>query len=161
MRFMADLHIHSRYSRATSRDMELESLALWGKKKGVTLLGTGDFTHPTYFAEMRSTLEPFAEGIYVLKRGERGTKFILTTEVSNIFTQGGKVRKIHTLIFAPNLSAVEGINDKLRSLGKLGSDGRPIFGFSAKELVKIILDVSSECLVVPAHAWTPDRKSVV
>jgi PHP family Zn ribbon phosphoesterase len=93
--------------------------------------------------------------IYVLKRGERGTKFMLTTEVSNIFTQGGKVRKIHTLIFAPNLSAVEGINDKLRSLGKLGSDGRPIFGFSAKELVKIILDISSECLVVPAHAWTP------
>ena len=155
MRFMADLHIHSRYSRATSRDMELESLALWGKKKGITLLGTGDFTHPTYFAEMRSKLEPFDEGIYVLKRGERGTKFILTTEVSNIFTQGGKVRKIHTLIFAPNLSAVEGINDKLRSLGKLGSDGRPIFGFSTKELVRIVLDISNECLVVPAHAWTP------
>ncbi|ODS36546.1 MAG: hypothetical protein A7315_01660 [Candidatus Altiarchaeales archaeon WOR_SM1_79] len=129
MRFIADLHIHSRYSRATSRDMELESLAIWGKKKGITLLGTGDFTHPTYFAEMRSKLEPFNEGIYVLKRGERETKFMLTTEVSNIFTQGGKVRKVHTLIFAPNLSAVEGINDKLRSLGKLGSDGRPIFGF--------------------------------
>jgi uncharacterized protein (TIGR00375 family) len=91
----------------------------------------------------------------VLKRGERETKFILTAEVSNIFTQGGKVRKVHSLIFAPNLSAVEGINDKLRSLGKLGSDGRPIFGFSAKELVKIILDICNECLVVPAHAWTP------
>jgi uncharacterized protein (TIGR00375 family) len=135
--------------------MELESLAIWGKKKGITLLGTGDFTHPTYFAEMRSKLEPFDEGIYVLKQGERETKFMLTTEVSNIFTQGEKVRKIHTLIFAPNLSAVEGINDKLRSLGKLGSDGRPIFGFSGKELVKIILDVCNESLVVPAHAWTP------
>ena len=155
MRFIADLHIHSRYSRATSRDMELEGLAIWGKKKGITLLGTGDFTHPTYFAEMRSKLEPLHEGIYVLKRGERETKFILTGEVSNIFSQGGKVRKVHTLILAPNLSAVEGINDKLRSLGKLGSDGRPIFGFSAKELVKIVLDISSECLVVPAHAWTP------
>ena len=155
MRFIADFHLHSRYSRATSRDMELEGLALWGKKKGITLLGTGDFTHPTYFAEMRSKLEPFNEGIYVLKRGERETKFILTGEVSNIFSQGGKLRKVHTLIFAPNLSAVEGINDKLRSLGKLGSDGRPIFGFSAKELVKIVLDISSECLVVPAHAWTP------
>jgi uncharacterized protein (TIGR00375 family) len=155
MRFIADLHVHSRYSRATSRDMELETLAVWGKKKGITLLGTGDFTHPTYFAEMRSKLEPFNEGIYVLKGGERETKFILTTEVSNIFSQGGKVRKIHTLIFAPNFSAVEGINDKLRSLGKLGSDGRPIFGFPVKELVKIVLDVSSECLVVPAHAWTP------
>jgi uncharacterized protein (TIGR00375 family) len=155
MRFIADLHIHSRYSRATSRDMELEGLAVWGKKKGITLLGTGDFTHPTYFAEIRSKLEPFNEGIYVLKRGERETKFMLTAEVSNIFSQGGKVRKIHTLIFAPNLSAVEGINDKLRGLGKLGSDGRPIFGFPAKELVKIVLDVSSDCLVVPAHAWTP------
>ena len=155
MRFIADFHIHSRYSRATSRDMELEALALWGKKKGITLLGTGDFTHPTYFAEMRSKLEPVNEGIYELKHGERETKFILTVEVSNIFSQGGKLRKVHTLIFAPNLSAVEGINDKLRSLGKLGSDGRPIFGFSAKELVKIVLDISSECLVVPAHVWTP------
>ncbi len=155
MRFIADLHVHSRYSRATSRDMELESLAVWGKKKGISLLGTGDFTHPTYFAEMRSKLEPFGEGIYVLKGGERETKFMLTTEVSNIFSQGGKVRRIHTLIFAPNFSAVEGINDKLRSLGKLGSDGRPIFGFPVKELVKIVLGISNECLVVPAHAWTP------
>jgi len=155
MRFIADFHIHSRYSRATSRDMELENLATWGRKKGITLLGTGDFTHPTYFAEMRSKLEDFDEGIYVLKRGERETKFILTGEVSTIFSQGGKVRKVHTLLFAPNLSAVEGINDKLRGLGKLGSDGRPIFGFPAKDLVKIVLDVSSECLVVPAHAWTP------
>ena len=155
MRFIADLHIHSRYSRATSRDMELETLASWGSKKGITLMGTGDFTHPTYFAEIRSKLEPFDEGIYVLKRGERETKFILTGEVSNIFSQGGKVRKIHTLIFAPSFSTVEGINDKLRSLGKLGSDGRPIFGFPAKDLVKIVLDISSECLVVPAHAWTP------
>jgi uncharacterized protein (TIGR00375 family) len=155
MRFISDLHIHSRYSRATSRDMELETLATWGKKKGITLLGTGDFTHPTYFAEIRSKLEPCEEGIYVLKRGERETKFMLTAEVSNIFSQGGKVRKVHTLIFAPSLSAVEGINDKLRSLGKLGSDGRPIFGFPAKDLVKIVLNVSSECLVVPAHAWTP------
>ncbi len=155
MRFIADLHIHSRYSRATSRDMELEALALWGKKKGITLIGTGDFTHPTYFAEIRSKLEPFDEGIYVLKRGERETKFILTGEVSNIFSQGGKVRKVHTLIFAPSLSAVEAINDRLRSLGKLGSDGRPIFGFPAKDLVKIVLDISGECLVVPAHAWTP------
>jgi uncharacterized protein (TIGR00375 family) len=155
MRFIADLHIHSRYSRATSRDMELETLAIWGKKKGITLIGTGDFTHPTYFAEIRSKLEPFDEGIYVLKRGERETKFMLTGEVSNIFSQGGKVRKVHTLIFAPSLSAVEGINDKLRGLGKLGSDGRPIFGFPAKELVKIILDIHDDCLVVPAHAWTP------
>ena len=155
MRFIADLHIHSRYSRATSRDMELETLAMWGKKKGITLIGTGDFTHPTYFAEIRSKLEPFDEGIYVLKRGERETKFMLTGEVSNIFSQGGKVRKVHTLIFAPSLSAVEGINDKLRGLGKLGSDGRPIFGFPAKELVKIILDIHDDCLVVPAHAWTP------
>ena len=155
MRFIADLHMHSRYSRATSRDMELEALAAWGKRKGISLLGTGDFTHPTYFAEIRSKLEPIGEGIYVLKRGERDTKFMLTGEVSNIFSQGGRVRKVHTLIFAPNLSVVERINDKLRTLGKLGSDGRPIFGFSAKELLRIVLDISGECLVVPAHAWTP------
>jgi len=154
-RFIADLHVHSKYSRATSRDMDLESLARWGRWKGIQLVATGDFTHPTYFAEIKTKLEPAGDGIYHLKEGEEWTKFILITEVSNIFSQGGKGRRIHTLIFAPSIEVVERINHTLGRLGKLGSDGRPIFTFPAKDLVKMILDISEDCLLVPAHAWTP------
>ena len=155
MRFIADFHLHSKYSRATSKEMEVESLARWAKKKGIALLGTGDFTHPTYYAELRSKLEPSANGLFKLKKGETGVHFILTAEVSNIYSQGGKGRRIHNLIFAPSFEIVEKINSRLGSLGKLSSDGRPIFGFTAKELVKMILDISEDCLVIPAHAWTP------
>jgi uncharacterized protein (TIGR00375 family) len=155
MRFIADFHLHSKYSRATSRDMKVEVLAQWAVTKGIGLLGTGDFTHPTYFAELKSTLEPEGNGLFLLKQGTRSVRFILTTEVSNVFNQGGRSRKIHTLIFAPSFEVVERINHQLGSRGKLGSDGRPTFGFPVKDLVKIILDVSPECLIVPAHAWTP------
>jgi len=155
MRFIADFHIHSKYSRATSKDMEVESLAQWAKKKGITLLGTGDFTHPTYYAELRSKLEPIGNGLFRLRKNDLGVYYILTTEVSNIYNQAGKVRRIHNIIFAPSLEVVENINSKLGNFGKLSSDGRPIFGFSAKDLVKMILDISPDCLVVPAHAWTP------
>ncbi len=155
MRFIADFHLHSKFSRATSKDMEVETLARWGKKKGISLLGTGDFTHPTYFAELRSKLIPLGNGLFELKKGEKGVEFILTTEVSNIYTQGGKVRRIHNLIFAPSFEVVEAIRSKLGNLGKLSSDGRPIFSFTAKELVKMILDISADCLIIPAHAWTP------
>ena len=155
MRFIADFHLHSKFSRATSKDMEVETLARWGKKKGISLLGTGDFTHPTYFVELRSKLVPLGNGLFELKKGEKGVEFILTTEVSNIYTQGGKVRRIHNLIFAPSFEVVEAIRSKLGNLGKLSSDGRPIFSFTAKELVKMILDISVDCLIIPAHAWTP------
>src|SRR4030042_1089271 len=155
MRFIADFHIHSKYSRATSKSMEVETLAQWAKKKGITLLGTGDFTHPTYYAELRSKLDPLGNGLFQLKKGDQGVRYILTTEVSNIYTQAGKVRRIHNLIFAPSFEVVEAIRSKLGNRGKLSSDGRPIFGFSAKELVKMILDLSPDCLIVPAHAWTP------
>ncbi len=155
MRFIADFHIHSKYSRATSKDMEVESLAKWAKKKGITLLGTGDFTHPTYFAELKSKLEPLGNGLFKLKTLDIDVYYILTTEVSNVYPQDGKVRRIHNIIFAPSFDVVEKINLKLGNLGKLSSDGRPIFGFSSKELVKIILDISYDCLIVPAHAWTP------
>src|SRR4030043_854103 len=155
MRFISVFHLHSKFSRATSKDMEVETLAAWGKKKGISLLGTGDFTHPTYFAELRSKLIPLGNGLFELKKGEKGVEFILTTEVSNIYTQGGKVRRIHNLIFAPSFEVVETIRAKLGNLGKLSSDGRPIFGFAAKELVKMILDISEDCMIVPAHAWTP------
>jgi len=155
MRFIADFHIHSKYSRATSKDMEVETLAQWAKKKGIALLGTGDFTHPTYFAELRARLEPLGNGLFKLKKGDQEIRYILTTEVSNMYPQGGKGRRIHTLIFAPSFEVVEAIRSRLGNLGKLSSDGRPIFTFSAKELAKMILDISSDCLIIPAHAWTP------
>ncbi len=155
MKFIADLHIHSKYSRATSRDMEVDTLALWAKRKGITLLGTGDFTHPLYFIELKSKLRPLGAGLFVLKDDPEGTRFMLTAEVSNMFTQGGRGRRIHTLIFAPSFEAVEKINAKLSKYGKTGSDGRPIFGFSAKDLLKMVLDLSPDSLLIPAHAWTP------
>lgn len=155
MRFIADFHIHSKYSRATSKDMEVETLARWAKKKGISLLGTGDFTHPTYFAELRSKLVPTGNGLFELKNGEKDVRFILTTELCNIYTQDGKVRRIHNLIFIPSLEVADKIRSKLGNLGKLSSDGRPIFTFTARELVKMIMDISAECLVIPAHAWTP------
>jgi len=133
----------------------VETLARWAKKKGISLLGTGDFTHPTYFAELRSKLEPLGNGLFKLKKGDQGVQYILTTELCNIFTQNGKVRRIHNLIFAPSFEVVEAIRSKLGNLGKLSSDGRPIFSFPAKELLKMILDISADCLIIPAHAWTP------
>ena len=155
MRFIADFHIHSKYSRATSKDMEVETLARWAKKKGISLLGTGDFTHPTYFAELRSKLVPTGNGLFELKNGEKDVRFILTTELCNIYTQDGKVRRIHNLIFIPSLEVADKLRSKLGNLGKLSSDGRPIFKFTARELVKMIMDISDDCLVIPAHAWTP------
>ncbi len=155
MRFIADFHLHSKYSRATSKEMDVESLARWAKKKGIALLGTGDFTHPTYFAEMKAKLTPLGNGLFELKNGDKGVKFILTTEVSNIYRQDGKVRRIHTLMFAPGFEVAEAIRSKLGNLGKLSSDGRPIFSFTAKDLAKMILTISEECMIIPAHAWTP------
>ena len=155
MRFIADFHIHSKYSRATSRDMEVETLAQWAKKKGIALVGTGDFTHPTYFTELQSKLEPAGNGLLRLKKGEQGVFFMLTGEVSNIYSLAGKVRRIHSLIFVPDFRVAGSISAKLANLGKISSDGRPIFGFPAKDLVKMVLDLSSDCMVIPAHAWTP------
>lgn len=155
MRIIADFHIHSKYSRATSREMEVQTLALWAEKKGINLLGTGDFTHPQYFAELQGALEPAEKGLFKLKARPSPVRFILTVEVSNIFSVKGVVKRIHTVIFAPSFEAAQKINGRLSSLGKLASDGRPIFGFHVKEIVKITLDASPDCLVVPAHAWTP------
>ena len=155
MKFIADLHLHSRYSRATSQDMEVKALALWAKRKGIKLLGTGDFTHPLYFLDLKSKLDPVGNGLFVLKEAPEGTQFLLTAEVSNMYTQGGKGRRIHTIIFAPSIEVAEQIGSKLGKYGKIASDGRPIFGFAAKDLVKMILDISPDCLLIPAHAWTP------
>jgi uncharacterized protein (TIGR00375 family) len=155
MRITADLHIHSRYSRATSRDMQVETLARWARWKGVTLLGTGDFTHPTYLSELRARLEPTGNGLFVPRRGPRDVHFMLTVEISNVYVQGSRQRRIHTLIFAPSFEVAARINQILARHGKLSSDGRPILGCSARELALMVLEVSPECALVPAHAWTP------
>jgi len=156
MRIIADLHIHSKYSRATSREMNLETLSQWARIKGIDVLGTGDFTHPAYFASIEEKLEPSAPGLFALKgKGEKPVHFMLTSEVSNIYSQDGKTRKVHSLIFAPSLEAAGKINATLSTLGNVSSDGRPIFGFSARDLLKIVLDSDPDALLVPAHAWTP------
>lgn len=164
MKFIADFHVHSKYSRATSKEMDVENMARWANFKGVSLLGTGDWTHPFYFAGLKQKLEPTGNGLFTLKKefrkpvgnsSQNEIHFMLTTEVSNMFQQGGSSRRIHTMIFAPSFEVVEKINEELSQFGKLGSDGRPIFGFPTKELVEIVTDITDECFIVPAHAWTP------
>ncbi len=164
MKFIADFHVHSKYSRATSKDMDVENIARWANLKGIGLMGTGDFTHPFYFAELKQKLQPTGYGLFTLKKEFKNSvgnsfqneiHFMLTAEVSNMFQQGGSSRRVHTMIFAPSFEVVEKINDELSQFGKLGSDGRPIFGFPVKELVEIITDITDECFIVPAHAWTP------
>ena len=153
MQFIADFHIHSKYSRATSKDMDLENLDKWAKIKGIKVLGTGDFTHPEWLKNLKEKLHPAERGLFKLKNSE--TRFILTSEISCIYSKQGRVRKIHILIFAPDFETVEKINTHLGLIGNLKADGRPILGLDAKELAKIVLDASSECLVIPAHLWTP------
>lgn len=156
MRVIADLHIHSKYSRATSRDMTLPVIAEWARIKGIDVVGTGDFTHPAHFASIEELLEPAEDGLFTLKKDKGdGPRFILTAEVSNIFSQGGRVRKMHSLLLAPSIEAVRKMNEAFGRLGNIKSDGRPIFGFSSQDLLKIVLDASPDAMLIPAHAWTP------
>jgi len=155
MKFIADFHIHSKYSRATSKDMDLESLDKWSRIKGIKVLGTGDFSHPEWFKSLREKLEPAEPGLFKIKKQDQGTRFILTNEISCVYTKKGKVRKVHVLLFAPSFEAVEKINVQLGWIGNIKSDGRPILGLDAKELAKIVLDASNDCLVIPAHCMTP------
>jgi uncharacterized protein (TIGR00375 family) len=162
MQFICDFHIHSKYSRATAKNISVEELAKWAQIKGVNVLGTGDFTHPIWFKELKEKLESAEEqGLYKLKSKfqvpslKNNTRFILTTEISSIYTKNNKTRKIHNLIFAPSFEVVEKINTQLGWIGNLKSDGRPILGLDAKELAKIIFNISQDCMIVPAHAWTP------
>jgi len=142
--------------------MNVDTLDVWAKKKGINLIGTGDFTHPKYFASLKDKLKSLDNGLFVFKSAISSqlsaisnTHFMLTAEVSSIYTQDGKTRKIHNLIFAPSFEVVEKVNSELGKRGNVVSDGRPIFGFSAQELIKIVLDASPDCMVIPAHAWTP------
>ena len=155
MKFVGDFHIHSKYSRATSPAMNLENLEVWAEKKGIKVISAADFTHPAWFAELKEKLEPAETGLYKLRGGKLGTRFILTTEISCIYTKNEKGRRVHLILFAPSLEVVEKINIQLGLRGNIKSDGRPILGMDAKEVAKIVFDASSECLVIPAHAWTP------
>jgi uncharacterized protein (TIGR00375 family) len=155
MNFIADFHLHSKYSRATSGQMDLENLDKWARIKGIKVLGTADFTHPEWFKNLKEKLEPVETGLFKLRNSNSQTRFILTTEVSCIYSKKGRLRKVHIIIFAPSFEIVEKINTHLGWIGNLKADGRPIFGLDAKELAKIVLDVSQDCLVVPAHLMTP------
>ena len=149
--FIADLHIHSKYSRATSKDMEMRSLAKWAKIKGISMLGTGDFTHPLWLAELKKTLVEEDEGVY----SYGGVYFMLTAEVSNIYFKTGRTRKVHNIIIARNFNIVDEINKILGEYGSLESDGRPILGLECEKMAKMLFAVDPQLLIIPAHAWTP------
>lgn len=155
MKIIADLHIHSPYSRAVSKEMTLENLGHWAGLKGITVMGTGDFTHPAWIKEIKQKLEPAEGGLYKLKNKDSKIRFLLTVEISSIYSKGGKVRRIHSLLFAPSIAAAEKINAVLNVRGNIKSDGRPILGIDPKDLLKICLDADSTCVLVPAHIWTP------
>lgn len=151
MEFFVDFHIHSRYSRATSKEMVVEKIAETARKKGITLLGTGDFTHPTWFAELKEKLTPLGSGLFKYK----DCHFMLTTEVNNTYVKRGKLRRIHNMVFAPSFEAARLTNRGLAKFGKLASDGRPTLSLDSEEMVELILDCSPESLIIPAHIWTP------
>ena len=165
MRFIADLHIHSKYSRATSREMSPESIWKWAQLKGITVIGTGDFTHPKWFQELNEKIEPTGNGLFKLKKDfqkndipdscKGDVSFLLSAEISCIYSKNGKTRKIHSLIFVPDFKDAAKINIALSKIGNLAADGRPILGLDAKELLKIVLEASPDAMLVPAHAWTP------
>src|SRR3989339_574767 len=155
MKFVADFHIHSKYSRATSPLMNVDSLDNWARIKGIKIIGTGDFTHPAWLKELKEKLSPAERGLFKLKETDSPVRFILTSEISCIYSKLGKVRKIHIIVFAPSFEAVEKINAQLEKIGNLRADGRTILGLDAKELAKIVLSSDQNCMVVPAHIWTP------
>ncbi len=169
MRFYADLHVHSKYSRATSRDADLEHLAIWAAKKGISLVGTGDFTHPAWMSEIREKLVPAEPGLFrlrpdledeVLKQlpaacRNSPARFMLEVEISTIYKKGDKTRKIHHLIYVPDLEAADKLTTSLSRIGNLKSDGRPILGLDSRDLLDITLQSGPSSYLIPAHIWTP------
>ena len=165
MKFIGDFHIHSHFSIATSKELKPEFLEYWAKIKGIKIVGTGDFTHPGWTEELKKKLEPAEPGLFKVKNefrkkidfaAENDVRFVLTSEISNIYKKDGKVRKIHNVIFAPNFEVVDKIQQKLSGLGfNITSDGRPILGLDSKDLLELCLDCSEEIFFVPAHIWTP------
>lgn len=156
MRLVSDLHVHSKYSRAVSKSMVLPEMQKWAVKKGIDLLSAADFTHPIWFREITSQLEESGEGVYKLKNSEAPTRFVLSTEISSIYTQSGKVRRIHNLLFVPNLETAQKLSSELLKRGcNLSSDGRPIIGLSSRNLLDLLLTVNPNSFLIPCHAWTP------
>ncbi|HEY8047189.1 MAG TPA: UvrD-helicase domain-containing protein [Streptosporangiaceae bacterium] len=166
--FHADLHIHSRFSRACSKNCDIPGLAWWALRKGVTVVGTGDFTHPGWAAELRETLVPAEPGLLQLRPDLAGklrrnspptcdqpVRFMLSTEISTIYRAGERTRKVHHLLYAPTLEAAGKITDALAKVGNLASDGRPILGLDSRHLLDITLNAGPGCYLVPAHIWTP------
>jgi uncharacterized protein (TIGR00375 family) len=166
---IVDFHIHSHFSRATSKNCDFEGLYKWGKLKGISIIGTGDSTHPEWFAEMQAKLEPAEAGLFKLKDElaapidaslppgvrEQLIRFIPSVEIAAIYSKGGKVRKLHQLVVMPDFAAVSAFNARLDRIGNLKADGRPILGIDAKELLRHALEVNPDALYIPAHIWTP------
>lgn len=166
MSYFADLHIHSKYSRATSGDCDLEHLAMWGLQKGISVIGTGDFTHPAWRAELREKLVPAEPGLFKLRdeeavRRQLGAKFagavrfMLSVEISGIYKRHAQTRKIHNLVYAASFATADRMVEKLERIGNLGSDGRPILGLDSRDLLEIVLESGDDAYLVPAHIWTP------
>jgi len=151
MKFIADFHIHSKYSRATSPDMNIKTLSEYAKLKGISLLGTGDFTHYQWLEELKNTLKDSGNGLFEYN----GVNFMLTGEVSSIYSKNGKVRKIHNVIFVPSFDIADKINSVLSGYGNIAYDGRPIIGIDAKLLAEILFGISKDIFLVPGHIWTP------
>ncbi len=162
--FAADLHLHSPYARGTSPALSLQTLVYWADIKGLDVLACGDFTHPAWLAELKSSLRPANDGLfelaepperYTVQGRERPARFVLGTEVSCVYQQDGRGRRLHLLILAPDFDAVDGICRAFAPHGALASDGRPMLRLSGRDVVEAVLSVDSRCEVVPAHAWTP------
>jgi PHP family Zn ribbon phosphoesterase len=155
MKMFADLHLHSHYSRATSNEMNIENLEKNAKIKGLNLLGTGDFTHPLWLKELKRNLKEVENtGLFQFK--DKNIYFMLQTEVSDIYNQDEKLRKVHNIILAPSFEIVNQINDFLKNYGKLASDGRPILtNINCVELAENLFNISKDIMIIPAHAWTP------
>ncbi len=151
MEFIADFHIHSKYSRATSRDMDVKHIAEWAKLKGITLMGTGDFTHHLWLEELKNNLEDLGNGLFKYQ----GVHYILSSEISSIYSKNGRTYRIHNMVLAPSFKTVDKINEALGRRGNLASDGRPILGVDAADLARIIFDIDENCMVIPGHIWTP------
>lgn len=168
MKLVADLHIHSHFSRATSRDLDLEHLHVVAQEKGVDIVGTGDFTHPGWLAELRDKLVPDGDGLYRLRDEmaekmdqsvpaacRRPVRFLLTVEISSIYKKDGAVRKVHNLVLCPDFDAAARLNARLSRVGNLGSDGRPILGLDCRDLLEMVLESDPRSYLIPAHIWTP------
>ena len=165
MKMIADLHIHSRFSMATSKEGTPENLDFWARKKGISLIGTGDFTHPVWREELKERLVSEGNGLYRLRDeyvkeesrkfpGE-GTRFVVSGEISSIYKKNGKTRKVHNVILLPSLKAADAMAQCLEKIGNIHSDGRPILGLDSHDLLEMMLDVCPEGILVPAHIWTP------